>query len=70
MADTNDVLIASLQIAGEIASLLPAMAALYEKIRDNNQNAGLVPASQLIADGISAAKATEQAAQSEIDSSL
>lgn len=66
MADTTDVLNDSLGIATLLATLLPSLVALYDKIAANNQNAGLTPAATLLADVLTISSQMEQTAASEI----
>jgi len=64
--DTNDTLNDSLAIASLVATLLPTLVTLYDKIVANNQNAGLTPAATLLADVLTISSQMEQTAATEI----
>lgn len=68
MADTttDQALSDTLAIAALLAQLLPAGVELYQKIQQNNQNAGLVPVETLLEDAIGLGTTIEQAADAEI----
>lgn len=57
----------AVELAALIAQLLPLGLQVYQKIQENNTNAGLVPVDQLLADALANAAATKNAAQAEID---
>ena len=70
MADTSealDIAEESLKIAALIAAFLPVAINLYNKIRANNENAGLSDVAVLLADVQTLATQGEATAQAEID---
>lgn len=70
MPDTSqslEIATDSLKIAAMIADFLPIAVNLYNKIKANNQNAGLADVSMLLADVQSIAQQGEATAQDEIN---
>lgn len=53
-------------IASALAPLLTAGLGFYQKVQQNNQNSGLVPASDLFADALSIGKDIEATADKEL----
>lgn len=70
MADTSEALnIAeeSLKVAAMLSAFIPVAVGLYNKIKSNNENAGLADVSTLLADVQTVAAQGEATAQAEID---
>lgn len=64
--DTSEILNDSLSVGLLLEQTLPGMIQLYQKIEQNNQNAGLTPAADLLNDALGIGADIETTADAEI----